>query len=1459
MLGIVLFLLSFAVSLRYKGVQTYLTQQVVAYLGESYGIKAELGSIYIEWPLNLAVERALVYDHKGDTLFYAGSLTAAAIGVEINKKKLSLDGVALKNGAFHLRVYEGDSLSNLNLWLAKFRSSDNTSPSSAFQIGGENISIEKVRFTYHDEYKVPLDTVIDFNHLNTHLHQLQVSEFEVVGSKVEAFIQNLSVTEQKGMKVERLQGEFLLDENTLALNEFLLQTEQSFLSGEYEMAFDEMAAFSDFFERVELLISLDVGSKVNLSDIGFFTPVFYQKDLPVKIAGNYRGPIAHLHSDNSLLQVGKGTELLADWTLDGLPDVKNTKLNFEFYDFDIYKQDIENLTAVFGTRMEIPSSLRSIDQVHYEGYITGELNNLNLDGEMRTNAGDLTTDVNVRYDTLGNTWFKGAIASKGVALDKIVPKSARLGKLVVKGDVDGAYVNQHFEMDLNISVPELRFNEYTYQDLKFNGKVSDQSYKGSFSSYDPNLSLLFDGVVNFNEAIPQYFFNLNLSRADLKALNFGGPDSLEQLSGNVLANIKGGDLNELSGSLALSNIVLKAPREMYQLKKLDLLSTIDSANVHTIRMTSDNINISLDGKINFESLPSQVHQLVAEVAPNSIPSPENVSEDLQDFSFSIEILQPTFLSKIFIPELAIEDPISVSGSANSQTRDLSLLVDAPNMIYHGVSFSKFNAKANLSDSILNASLNMKSLQLTDSLHFDNLLVLSKVLNNSVQTDVSWNSESGVSSSGNISSLVTLLDENEFLANFFNTSFVVEGEKWTLNDANEIALLQKDIHFQSFSFSHNDQSFGVNGWISESPNQSLAVTFNDFDLKTVNDFVKSSDLRVSGKLDGKATVSSVYQNPIFSSGITIKNLTVNNEEIGSGKFKANWNNKLKSIFVNGNLYGPKDNSLQLIGSYLPQKQDSNLTFQLVFSRFQLATAAPFIDDYVSTLTGLASGSIIAKGSLKKPLLKGKLNLQQTQVAVDYLNSAYFIENEDFIIAPDWMGFNYINITDERDKEAKAVGTIFHENYEDFNFDVSIFAEDFQMLNTTAQQNPYYYGSAFVSGNINISGYADNLFIETQAKTEKGTKLFIPTEGAEEVSSNEFITFVSAKNDTLIKEEEYKMDLTGIQMNFQLDVTEDAEIQLIFDETVGDIMRAKGNGNILLKISSKGDFNMYGDYVVKEGDYLFTLKNIINKRFRIREGGTITWNGDPFEAKLDLTAYYKTRSSLGDLNLPIDSSAAQRRVPVEVNLKMRNNLLSPDISFGIDLPSVDENVSAMVNSTMRNEEEVNRQVFSLLLLNRFAPPESGLQAGGAVQTTSSEMLANQLTNWLSKSKLSDYVEVGVNELKADEFEVALSKQLFNDRLTVEGNFGSTSPTSSADVDDSQNGNIVGDFNVEYKVTQDGKIRARAFRKSNDFNMVNNNFSPYTEGIGLFFREDFNSWGEFFRKVNPFSNSEKKENSN
>jgi hypothetical protein len=419
---------------------------------------------------------------------------------------------------------------------------------------------------------------------------------------------------------------------------------------------------------------------------------------------------------------------------------------------------------------------------------------------------------------------------------------------------------------------------------------------------------------------------------------------------------------------------------------------------------------------------------------------------------------------------------------------------------------------------------------------------------------------------------------------------------------------------------------------------------------------------------------------------------------------------------------------------------------------------------------------------------------------------------------------------------------------------------KVLDTDASNNELYYGKAYATGMMGLSGFADNLEVNVEAATAEGTDIHFPLGGSQEVGGISFVQFASVGDPADGGEED--IDLSGIHLDLKVAVTPAARFELIFDPTVGDILRARGNGNISMSVTPSGDFSMKGDVEVVDGDYLFTLRNLVNKRFGVEPGGRITWYGDPFDAIINVDAVYRLRASLYDVMPPaLRTEAYKKRFPVEVLMHLSQNLMNPEIGFDVKLPSVDEAVRTQVRSAMGTQDDLNKQVFSLIVLNRFLPSESSAASaeggglGGATSATGTELLSNQLSNWLSS--FSKNLDLGVNWrtgdlISQDEVELAVSTAIFNERLLLNTNvgvaYGQGGTTEGAN-------SLIGDFSVEYILTQDGKLRFKAFSQSNDRNLNQVDQAQTTQGAGLAYREEFDTLGELFRKLGRLFSRKKK----
>jgi hypothetical protein len=518
----------------------------------------------------------------------------------------------------------------------------------------------------------------------------------------------------------------------------------------------------------------------------------------------------------------------------------------------------------------------------------------------------------------------------------------------------------------------------------------------------------------------------------------------------------------------------------------------------------------------------------------------------------------------------------------------------------------------------------------------------------------------------------------------------------------------------------------------------------------------------------------------------------------------------------------------------------LDMELIFDRFDLTFLDPYLPDDVSDIQGLVTGTLDVKGPLLSPEVNGDLQLVDAGLRIGYLNTLYRFTHT-VKVRPDMFALDLVTVVDEEGNKASLGGTILHEGLQKWNYNIWGRMDRFMVMNTSEEDNDVFYGKAYGTGDIEVSGYEGSLEVVVNARTAPGTDIHLPVGGSTEVSA---ISFVHFTTDSAYAEGEKPVDLSGVALDLNVEVTPDALFELIFDPTVGDIMRGRGLGNMRMSVDRNGSFSMLGQVEVTEGDYLFTLRNVVNKRFDVASGGTISWFGDPFDAQLDLKAVYRLRAPLYDVVPPSERSEAYRkRVPVEVVMSLRDRLLNPEIGFEVKLPSVDENVKAQVLSALSTDQEMNRQVFALIVLNRFLPPPSYVSAGspssgGLAGTTGFELMSNQISNWLSQ--LSNGFDLGVNyrpgdKITQDELEVAVSTQLFNERLLLSTNVGVQYGAQGQQ----NNNTLVGDFQLEYLITDDGKLRFKAFSISNDRNLNRADQALTTQGAGIGYRREANNF--------------------
>ncbi|HKK11139.1 MAG TPA: translocation/assembly module TamB domain-containing protein, partial [Bacteroidales bacterium] len=728
------------------------------------------------------------------------------------------------------------------------------------------------------------------------------------------------------------------------------------------------------------------------------------------------------------------------------------------------------------------------------------------------------------------------------------------------------------------------------------------------------------------------------------------------------------------------------------------------------------------------------------------------------------------------------------------------------------------------------------------LGLERLSFKNRLRNDSIGYTLKWDDfEDSDRNKASIEGLLKFKDEGFFSHRILKSEVKVNDSLWAVAPDNRLVWNDSSLHIQQMFFSHASQKFGVDGVISDNPVDSLSIAFEKFNISAFDLILNAAGMDLDGIVDGKLTFSNLRDRPRFGGKLTIEGLYFNKEKLGDMNLRSSWNDTTGALQIASDIIytgrsGQRD-LLNLEGVYYPSTASGTDSLNIISNvkNLQIAALEPFFDDFLSEIKGWASGQVVIKGSPSKPELSGNISLVRSGIRVGFLNTKYYLADE-IKLQPDAIVFDSIVLYDTLGNEALLNGSVRHQYFDDFYLDIQITPQSFAGLNTDRSHNELFYGTAFATGAVDITGPLSDIRMNVKARPTQNTNIVIPISTAESVANNDFITFINTEEE---KEESIVFDQAnsaGFNLDFQLDINPNASAEIILPFQMGNI-KGRGNGNMRLEINSSGEFNMFGDYFIEEGLFVFKLQNLLRNEFTIRRGASISWSGDPYDADINITAVYRARPSL---RLPaveaIDPELANERVPVDCVITLKNKLFNPTIDFDIELPGADSRLKELVYGTIvdtTNNAEMNKQMLYLLVLNSFSASGMDNNLSSGLGAQSFELLSNQISSWLSQ--VSKDVDVGINYRPGDsytseELEVALSTQLFNNRVSIDGNFGMSGMQEQTNAN-----TIVGDVNIEVKITRDGRFRIRAFNRTNNTDLLDMD-APYTQGVGVFYRKEF-----------------------
>lgn len=1457
--------------------QTYLVQQVTEIIESRANIKISVKGVDLRPLARIVLEDVLILDLRNDTLLSADELQTSIFGISIKQNNYKLYGARLVNPYLRLMVDSSDVLNLTALIHKAFPPDPLDTAQGNFKLSIGRIGLENARFYFGKAVHPDCPYGVNFKDMLMEKLNIDARNFSFSGDTVAMDINALSFVEKSGWTVDNLRAIFGISKQGMTFRKLRVQSGDSHLDlSRLFMFYDGYHQLADFVSKVTIDAAFDQ-STVNSDFVGYLVPTLRGYGLRLGLAGEVKGRVNELRGRGLRISYGDSTCVNANLHLTGLPDIHQTLFDIDFNELRTTSADLRTLTKpTGGALLSLPSLVDTLGVVNYQGKFVGYLNNFVAYGTVLTQVGRLNLDAAITPGPRGGFRYKGQLAALDVDVGKVLGNQL-LGAVTLDANVAGS-VDRHKRVTAKtgINISSLVVNDYDYSGIKIDGDLTNRTYIGTVNLNDPNCKLNFLGKFDFADSLPVFDFSMFVPRIDLVALKLNRVDSLSVASFLLTSKIEGNSLDNIRGEIKLVNSAYRNQRGDFKLSEVRLVAdNLSSSKV--VSLNSEFAEGELRGRYNYSSVFRYLNSLISNYLPsiaktqqqlNRPAKTKNVQPDksleYNDYLVKLRIKKSKKITDVLYPKLQLAENTSIYGILNPDKQSLTFRMMVPEVKLGGNSVKSLNVTGQTRDSLLAINLSSPNIMLGGT-SIKNLHIDLGAHNNLIDLDLNWDNRYTPVNKGQFFARLNVDQYRDStrlaLLDILPSTIVINDSIWRIAEA-QIAMDTLAIGISGFAAHNHSQSLLLDGAISRRPDDTLSLTLNHLNIASLNLYLERLGYRVNGIVTGVAQVNDLYQHPNLLADIKIDNMHLNSQAVGDITFQSRWFNEQKRLGVNLTNCRNDTTTLQAKGFVYTQRKMLDLMVDI--NQLKLCHLEPILKESVSNIDGCVRGKIKVDGSFAKPQLNGTVDVDKAALMVNFLNTKYSASSPITLSNSDII-FKNFEITDVFNNKAMLNGSISTEYFKNFNLNLNLSTKNFQCMNTTEWHNPSFYASAYGTGIVVLKGPPNKLDVNIFVKTDAKTTIYLPLGNRGMVDENNFITFVSSNPEDIVIDESVDPDLvtqspkSELKLNMEIQVTPEAEAQIIIDKKMNDIIKANGRGNLKIEIvPSQHVFKMLGNYEIEKGDYLFTLKSLLNKKLKIESGSSITWNGDPLDANTNITATYRVKTSLK----PILGENYTARIPVDCQILLTQKLMSPNIEFNITLPNGNSDEKAALATALNTQEKINTQFLGLLGINSFisdasvnaASSENANLGTMGLYNTVSELLSNQLSNLLSNDKL----DFGINyrpgieeELTSDQVELALSTQIFDDRLLLNGSaFNNNKNNASAP--------IAGNFNAEFKLNKSGKFRAKAFARYNDdfLNTITTTENEYTTGVGFMYREEFNTFKEFgYKMLHIFSSEPQK----
>ncbi|MCX6236974.1 MAG: translocation/assembly module TamB domain-containing protein [Bacteroidia bacterium] len=1376
--------------------------------------------------------------------------------IDLQKQVLSSNYICLSQSKVQYHTFEPELSSAVKIVVPVGPSENN------WKVILKRIDLEDNSLTCKAGNKPETEGVFDADNLIYNHLTLDATDFYYASDQSKALIKKFCAIDQNNFAITSFETDFSMDQHSITAKSLKASTINSALDADLYLQYSSFATLIDSMQFSNINLDLKNLSFIN-SDVLYFKPdlvkqSFFRNRRNVTTAsGIISGQMNNLKGNNLDINTGVNTVIKTDFIIRGLPNVKTA-----FYEFP-------NLRIISGKRdlvmiadTMVPQSIEIPENISLQIAFKGKMKSFESNANMTSSFGAANLVASV--DPGEN--FSSKLTMSSLDLGRFLKDTVLYGPVSLTAEATGHGLDTNtVKAKIKVDVTQIYLNKYTYHNLKLNGSVTGKQFEGKINGNDENLVFDFDGLVNLNTNRENYKFRLDVKGADLQKLKLTKNDL--RIAFVAAADIKGGSATKMNGTAGITNIIVARDGKKYVLDSF-LTASVNEPNKSEISISSALINIKYAGTVSPAALPELLNQFINNYFPVSASNQVIKKSEQSNFSFEIQLHNHPILSKVLFPQLKEFEPGIIQGSYDSQKNDMKLNASIKKIVYGSTEIRDFAINVNSDNTALNYKISSSSIS-NSQVSLDNFSFDGKLADNRIFANIS--STDGKNKKLQIRSQVTKENGNYKLM-FDPKEFYLVNNRWDIAADNYVEYGKQGFLIHHLFINHAESQINVAS-VHDKFNDDLNIAIKSFRLEDISRIVQKDTILVKGNVDGNLLIKRGDNSYILVADATISNLIVHDVPIGNVTFAAGRSGANK-FDIDLSLVGP-DNNLTVNGSFIPDGGNNTISITTDIQSLSLKTVQAFSLGQITEATGTLTGNILAEGKAASPDITGELVFNNAFIKPQYLNNRLELKHETIQLKKEGIYFNSFTMLDAAKNIATINGSVQMKQFSNFIFDLQVSTKDFLLFNTTAKDKKDFFGRMVVDSKIDVNGPMSLPVVKARVKMKKGSNFTfaVPEDKLTTDKGEDVVEFDNSLkfNPILVRGEKkggQTTGMTGFDLSSIIEIDQEATLRLLMDPASTDSLVVKGEAALSFSMDRSGKMSLTGAYNLNEGSYLVSLESVIKKKFAIKEGSTIIWNGDPLDATISIDAVYTVRASPFDLVADqisglsdVDQEAYKQykqRYPFMVLLKLRGEILHPEISFEIQLEPEDKGIlGGAVNQklSMLNEDPsaLNKQVFTLLVLGRFVqenPFQS--ESGGTsalIRSTVGKFLSAQL-NQLS-SKLIPGVELNFDIQSYDDYqtgqaqgrtqvEIGIKKQLFNERLSVQ--LGGAIDVEGARAQQNSMSDITSDVTIEYKLTKDGRFRMKGFRHNQYEGAIDGQLVE--TGIGVLFVRDFNRWNRLFK---------------